>query len=447
MINSLHLGRKIVQAFSLFGPERLIDHWSQARLSSVLAAVEAIVYGKAGIEGFEAEPRSTQDRLLRRSFAQYLATRATYKSTWILTLQDLIFFFLLAGYVILLPLLSVLPHPRMEQDSDSIAILYHYPYLFDLVKDILPQEDKVFLQQAPVLFSFHDVCFLLKGALNYPRILCHPHFLFSLVKWISLYSGIIRRYRPKAILNFIEGSFVSSVLTGYLRGKGILHINHLHGEIFSSPRFAFSEFDQFMVYGEYWKNLFLSLKCRSEFIVLKNLYYSHLYQINVNTLWDNKELSLIIFHSYLLNIDTDEYEALCRLIRLLQDTGSTYFRFHPNQKESGVEFFASLQKRFKGANYSISPDPHQNDPIDMSLADATIAVGYTTAALFQAWVAGCKVIYLGDANDLRMRYQDSQNVLFLNSAISDAEIKQFITTPPVHSPHETQLIDHVAKIL
>ncbi len=447
VIRPLHIGRKIVNLFWIFGLERLIHEWPNDRLTAVLRETESQVYGNGGLAGFERESPPELDRLLRRSIAQFLATRATHQSALGLIIRDFFYLIFLSSYCLYLPLITLLNCRRPPRRRHRNVVIYHYPYLFELVKDIWPRENTSFIRQPSAYFSLEDICFLLRCVGIYPRLLIYPHFLFSLIKWVSLYSGIIQRHRPKVILNFIEGSFVSSILTGYLREKGIKHINHMHGEIFPNPRLAYSEFDLFIVYGEFWKHSFISLKCKSEFVVARNAYYRHLYDINKHRRTENGcPLCCLIIHNQLLNPRTKHYDMLCRLIPLILSHLPIYVRLHPNEMASGLRFYSALCSQFKKPQCCIDIDPCQNDPIAVSLASASIAIGRTTAGLFQAWVAGCKVIYLDDASNLKARYQDSLNILFLNQDTPAEVIEQFISTPPAQNPQETRLIDHVAKV-
>lgn len=445
--NILDLGRKIVNTISVFGLHRLINVWEKHNLEEVLTKTEAFVYDGNGLEGFEKGSHSEVDRLSRRSFAQFMATRSMYKFVWVSSFQEILFFLFLIIYVVSLPFYSLFCSKKKVQGAKPIVIFYHYQYLLNLVKDLYNDDDKIFIEKAPIYFSLRDLHFIVHMLTIYPRIILFPHFLFSIVKWVSMYSGIIRVYQPKAIINFIEGSFVSSILTCYLRENKIKHINHMHGEVFSSPRIAFSEFDLFIVYGAYWEKLYRSLKCKAVFIISKNSVYKHLYQINTNKSQSNNYNSLLILHSQLLKTRSHEYEKLCKLLLLVPANWAIRFRCHPNEKKSGMKCFETLKEDFKRSDRHITIDEYQNDSIESSLACTTVAVGRISVALMQAWVAGCKVIYLEETNDLRQRYIGTANVLFIDSNKSDEEIRNFFVTPYVRTPNETSWIDYVTKII
>lgn len=57
-----------------------------------------------------------------------------------------------------------------------------------------------------------------------------PYFLLKLYIKLSMYSNIVYKYHPRAIISYSESSFTSQIITGWLENQGIKHINIMHGE-------------------------------------------------------------------------------------------------------------------------------------------------------------------------------------------------------------------------
>ena len=93
-------------------------------------------------------------------------------------------------------------------------------------------------------------------------------FVVKCVLKIRYYSYEIQRVNPENIITCNEYSFTSSVLTNYCEGKGIKHINVMHGEKIYYMRDSFFRFHECYVWDDYYCKLFLQMRAdQSQFRV------------------------------------------------------------------------------------------------------------------------------------------------------------------------------------
>lgn len=448
--NLLHLGRKVINfSWILFGLRSYKLNLSHLEVEKILKKIENKVYGEKGINKFEDNSNSEIKRLILRSFAQFLSQREIYRSKLGLFIQDIlfVFFFLLIIFYISIKMFFV--QEKIYHSNTDVVVCYHYPYLKKIVADLFINSNKkrIFIEKLSMYLTLKDIFFFIRCLVYYPRLMLYPHFLFSLLKWICCYSFIVCRYKPRAIVNFFEGSFISSIMTGYLREHNIIHINHMHGERLFQPQLSFCEFDYFYVYGQYWIDLFKHLKCNSNYVIKINSFHKCLYKLRYSKS-RNYDKKILIIHSQILTCASKEYKLLTNVLKNVPKDWKIKYRFHPNEKESGIRFFNYLKKEkfSQKLGIDIQLDDFQERSIEKSLHTTKVVIGQISAALLEAWIAGCKVIYLCKTYDLETRYNESRNIFFINFNSNDKEIKKFLLDPPIVNEKENKLIKYVSNV-
>lgn len=105
--------------------------------------------------------------------------------------------------------------------------------------------------------GYQDFCLVINLFKSY---LGSPYFVFKCSYKIALYSNMIKRYNPNAIVVFNEYSYTSSILTFLCEKHKIKHIDVMHGEKLYYIRDSFFRFSETYVWEPYYIKLFEKLK-------------------------------------------------------------------------------------------------------------------------------------------------------------------------------------------
>lgn len=85
------------------------------------------------------------------------------------------------------------------------------------------------------------------------------YFAFKILIKTTVYNYYCKKYKPVAIIDCIEYSFTSSIMTAFLVKKNIAYINVLHGEKLFNIRDSFFRFSECWVWDKHYINLFKKL--------------------------------------------------------------------------------------------------------------------------------------------------------------------------------------------
>jgi hypothetical protein len=430
VLDLLHLGR-FVSANRTF-----LDLVDVTTLDRILDQVEQEVWGTLGMLGYEKnEPRSLE-RLVRRSFAQYLAQRRTRK--------PFARFFSSIASALLLPafcLWCAALGAFVKRCSPAAHVaIYHYPYLKPLLAH---RRDAVLVERVSFALDIDAAGFLLRSVRAFPKSIIHPRFLLSVVKWVAAYNWLVRTYSPQTVTNFIEGSFSSSIGTAFLRDNGVVHESHMHGELFGNGRIAFCEVDRFNVFGPYWERLLVQSRCKGVIRIVSAGHYAALKQIRDV---EGSE-SILLVHSRALSHGSHAHKNLINLLSAMPEGSHLTVRLHPNERGEGVRYYSELLKDLESAGSSVIVrlDEHQDQPLITAIRCARVVVGPPSAALTEAWVAKRRIIYLSWRSDLEERYNHSPNVLSMDTAVSRGQLLQFLRTSAVDDETERDRVNQVAS--
>ncbi len=221
-----------------------------------------------------------------------------------------------------------------------------------------------------------DIIFLLK---LFPLIIHSPYFVFKISYKISLYSTMIKSYRPKAIIVFNEYSFTSSALTYYCENNDIKHIDVMHGEKLFYIRDSFFRFSNTYVWEPYYIDLFINMNApREQFIAELPPFMS------INPSNYLKIEYCPDFTYYLANFNENDIKNIVSSMKFAKLEGKTVM-YRPHPRYSNIDL---LRKYVDESNIEY---PESID-IMASVAKTGCAVGLYTTVLNQAFHAGKKVL-------------------------------------------------------
>lgn len=421
MPSLLHLGRVVSSAL---GPDVPLE---REAVLATLADVEAEVWGTVGLRNYEEQNGDEVARLVRRSFAQYLVQQRSHG-----------FMARLVGStasLLLLPICALWFTVRglrvIHRAAAPEVAIYHYPYLRPLIEH--KSTTAILIERVKFALDTGSIFYLVRCLGAFPRAIFHPRFMFSALKWVAAYAWVLRAYSPGSITNFIEGSFSSSISTGYLRERGVVHESHMHGELYEDGRAAFCEVDRFVVFGSYWARLLRKSCCKGDCRVVANPHYCELKQKRTQA-----GSGVLLVHSRLLVTDSEEHRNLLEVVRHLPAGSDMVIRFHPNERKAGKRYARALRAAVRKLrpDVVVRDDPYQSQPLKVALCEARVVVGPSSAALTETWVAGRRVIYLSWRAELAERYGGSPNIISMDNAAQRGQIARFLESAGVDDDDE-----------
>jgi hypothetical protein len=195
---------------------------------------------------------------------------------------------------------------------------------------------------------------------------------------IGMYSAVIEKHKPKAIISYAESSFTSSILTKYCEDKGIEHISIMHGERIFNLKTSFFRFTKYYVWDEFYIELMTKLRCAS------NQYIVEVPPSVSGEVISNAKTPEY-FMTYYLEAEGEDTLLLIRdaLQTLQNNNKKCSIRIHP-RGENG-----ELVNRILGEfNLQTAKDTTLND----SLANTQYVASVVSTVLFEGWFKGKKVI-------------------------------------------------------
>lgn len=208
--------------------------------------------------------------------------------------------------------------------------------------------------------------YMRKGIRRYPLSF---YFLAKCLYKLAVYSAIIEKYQPDAIIASTEYSFTSSILTGYCGAEKIKHINVMHGEKLFSIRDAYTRFHLFYVWDPYYIELYRLLKSE------KTKYYVEQPRALI---FNNRNIAKEYDYTYYLQINTvDELFHIERNLRKIKKDKKISIRPHPIYSK-----LEDVKKVFK--DYNI--EDCRQVPIEISILRTRNVVSFYSTVLYQAYL-------------------------------------------------------------
>lgn len=205
-----------------------------------------------------------------------------------------------------------------------------------------------------------------------------PYFVFKIMYKVALYSQMIRRHHPRAIIVFNEYSFTSSALTAYCETNKVEHIDIMHGEKLLYIRDSFFRFSKTYIWEDYYKDLFIKLKAfPDQFITAMPPFM----KIDIECYKNNAVHSK--YKYFLARYTEDELKSIVNSMKTVSNGERVTYRPHP--RYSNIEL---LEKYVPKDCIEFPSDIN----IMESLANCDTAVGCYTTVLNQAYHSGINVI-------------------------------------------------------
>lgn len=220
-----------------------------------------------------------------------------------------------------------------------------------------------------------DVVFILKCFVQTWR----PYLVFKSAVKISDYSYIIHRYKPRAIQECGEYSFLSSLMTEYCHLYGIKHIDVMHGEKLYYIRDSYFHFDETYVWDKHYIDLFIEMKAEpNQFVVA----LPPSLEIDLN---ENEDSSVYADYKYYLVGYTEEtLKGIVDSMQFVKKSGrSVKYRIHPRYSD------LNLLKKYVDTSEIELP---KEVSIQKSIANMGCAVGSYSTVLLQSYFSEKKVL-------------------------------------------------------
>lgn len=259
---------------------------------------------------------------IERSFCQYKCQRIKYGRIFSV-IADL-------ASIIVIPIYGL----KASINSKSIKMLKSVDMVFThggmdpkiIPNELLGEYPKVLIENdfsQGISLNKTDRTFLFNLIKQYPF---SPYFIYKSMMKIAMFSSIIGKYNPKAVLTCSEFSFPSSIVTEYCEMRGVLHLNTMHGEKFYNIMDSFVEFHRFYVWDEYYINIFKKLRANpNQFrITLPDSMQYNVESVDIAGL-------LVVDYKYYLGSETAEnLSKICEILNNIKNQGSSIsVRMHP----------------------------------------------------------------------------------------------------------------------
>lgn len=234
---------------------------------------------------------------------------------------------------------------------------------------------------AGVSFGISDIQWILK-ILTY--VYRSPYFVFKILYKSALYSTMIKKFRPNAIIVYNEYSFTSSALTKFCENNGVEHINVMHGEKLFFIRDSFFRFSKSYVWEQYYVELLSKLRApKKQFIAELPPF------MNTDTHKFKNKNAYADYKYYLATYDENTLKHIINSLSNLLKNGET-LKYRPHPRYSDI---AILKKYVPDDQIEYPKDVD----IETSISNLKYGIGLFTTVLNQCYHAGIGVI-IDDVN-------------------------------------------------
>ncbi|UTH00859.1 hypothetical protein KFV05_04340 [Macrococcoides canis] len=319
---------------------------------------------------------------LERSLFQYEAVKSFENK---ISLQKSIFYYFLK-YPLVIYLLIFKKNKTFNVESDNILILHNNHQKNR--ENVLPLNFKNFepFSLENFTLNINDILFLINIYKNINNKLYYSEFFIKVIYNIAKLSDVNANFNNKNILNSFEYSFCSSVCTQYLNVKNNVHINIMHGEKLYYVRDSFSKFNEFYVWGKYYKDLFLKLGMESsQFKVYTNPHFLELANISS----ENSKKNMTLYWTPAFSINDELILDLCKRF----ESYNLCVRYHPSYYNL---FLGELEKISNSLKQKIVIEDPNKVTIKESLRATDIVIGTYSTVMMEGYIAGKKLFFIED---------------------------------------------------
>ena len=310
---------------------------------------------------------------INRSYNQYLCHNFHLNFLFV-------FIFNVVALLLFVPTIIWLIVKRSREDNrivnKSAVFLLPDRYYKVLPESLVGEFDKVYCGGFAVnkCLEKEDIGFV------WELIKCKPFslfFVYKLMLKVSLYRGIIRRYKPSAIITASEYSFTSSILTKYCELIKVEHINVMHGERFLEVRASFFRFSRCYVFDPYYVKIFEILRAyKKQFVVESPPAFKMHFDISTQS---------VDFKYYLTGHRKKELAEIAENLCKLRSKGFTVkVRPHPLN--------CTMKIACKYFDNELLEDPYSVS-LEDSLSSTKRIVGVDSTVLLQGYLNGKCVVF------------------------------------------------------
>lgn len=309
---------------------------------------------------------------IERSFFQYKCQQS-FRAGWKKIVFDIVslglFPFLIVGFLI------VRVFRKRGMRLDAIGSMAECK---NVVPDSLASEFQIDFNHWMNGFSFclKDLSFIVKVITNSPF---SPYFVFKTAIKVAAYSDMIYRYHPRVFIVHDEYSFTSSLMTMYSNLHGVMQLDVMHGEKLFYIGDSFFRYDKCYVWDEYYKALLIKLRAEKHQFVIEQ---PKAVKINIKGALDPQKY---VKYTYYLQIyNESELQSIVKSLSFAELEGERV-KFRPHPLYSDVNL---LRKYVKASNI----ENPKEVTLEQSIANTDIVIGYYSTVLYQAYLAGKKVL-------------------------------------------------------
>ena len=221
-----------------------------------------------------------------------------------------------------------------------------------------------------------DIAFLWNVVVKTPFA---PYYVLKITLKTAAYSEMIHRYSPKAFIVNDEYSFTSSLMTYYSNLFGVEQIDVMHGEKLYYIGDGFFRYNRCYVWDEHYKDLFIKLRAEAKQFIVEQ---PKALKLNVNTISDSQNYSK---YTYYLQIYSEgEIRSIIKSLKFVEKEGERV-KFRPHPLFSDINL---LRKYVKESDIEMPREV----PLEQSLANTDVVIGYFSTVQYQAYLAGKEVV-------------------------------------------------------
>lgn len=206
-----------------------------------------------------------------------------------------------------------------------------------------------------------------------------PYFVLKITLKTAAYSEMIYRYSPKAFIVHDEYSFTSSLMTLYSNRCGVEQIDVMHGEKLYYICDSFFRYNRCYVWDEHYKTLLIRLRAeRNQFRIEQ----PEALRIDITTPKGSSKYAK--YKYYLQKYDEKQLKSIVNSLSFAREENAEVI-YRPHPLASDID----LLKKYVPESKIESP---QDVSLEQSLANTDIVISYFSTVLYQAYLAGKKVV-------------------------------------------------------
>lgn len=309
---------------------------------------------------------------IERSFFQYKCQQS-FRANWKKIMFHVVSFVCFPFLIVVFLLVRILR--KKEKQLDAVGSMIECK---NVVPDSLKKEFQIDFDKWMNGFSLNvaDILFIVKMIIKTPFA---PYFVLKTAIKVAAYSDMIYRFQPRAFIVHDEYSFTSSLMTMYSNLHGVKQIDVMHGEKLFYIGDSFFRYDKCYVWDEYYKALLIKLRAEKHQFIIEQ---PKAVKLNITEALDPQKYAKYTY--YLQIYDEDELQSIVKSLSFVELEGERV-KFRPHPLYSDVNL---LRKYVKASNI----ENPKEVTLEQSIANTDIVIGYYSTVLYQAYLAGKKVM-------------------------------------------------------